>query len=111
MDTIVDNRVIHGSHFYLLFGSFFVSLFRYFFKNECENDSKMEHKITLFEKSCYLPDFVKSLLFQSIFANHFRTLFFQLHFTRVSHAPPKLSHVQGFTARPKANVQGCAGHI
>ena len=62
-----DIRVVHGSHFWLLFGSFFISLFIHFSRMRTQNDRKMKVKRSLFAKWWYTPHFAKRLLFVFIF--------------------------------------------
>jgi hypothetical protein len=40
----MNNRVVHGSHFRAIFGSFFISFLISFLKNEHQNEIENEHK-------------------------------------------------------------------
>ena len=60
-------RVVHGSHFRAIFGSFSLFIFLPFFKNELKNETKM----IIFEKSNPSLAFAKMIIFTFIFTLHF----------------------------------------
>ena len=60
-------RVIHSSHFWLLFSYFLFYFLVPFSKMKSENELKMKAKRSLFAKWAYTPYFAKSLLFVFIF--------------------------------------------
>ena len=66
------NRVVHSSHFWLLFGYFLFYFLVTFSKMKCENDLKMKAKRSLFAKWAYTPHFAKSLLFVFTFCRSFK---------------------------------------
>jgi hypothetical protein len=76
-DWIEDNRVVHGSPFWLLFDSFSLSLFTHFSRMRRENELKMKLKRRLFAKWATPPHFVNCLLFRG-FSTSF-SISFSLH--------------------------------
>ena len=57
------NRVVHGSHFWLIFGSFSTSFLNHFSKMNLKMKSKMNVKMIIFAKSNPSLAFAKMLIF------------------------------------------------
>ena len=68
-------RVVHGSHFRAIFGSFSLFIFLSFFKNELQNESRMTRKMIIFAKWSTPPHFAKMVIFAFIVLSFSRSIF------------------------------------
>ena len=96
-------RVVHSSHFRLLFGYFLFYFLVTFSKMRSENDLKMKAKRSLFAKWAYTPHFPKRLLFAFIFVFIFVFTFcrsFNLRSDAWALAPPSMLHQRSTTTLP-----------
>ena len=62
-DVVSNNKVIHSSHFWLIFNFIFIS----FFKNGVQNEMKMNWKMNIFEKLNPSLAFAKMFIFTFTF--------------------------------------------
>ena len=81
-------RVVHSSHFQAIFRSFSVSFFFHFSKMKLQNESKMNRKMIIFEKSNPSLTFAKMVIFTFIFTSHFSRSFKLRSDTHQQRRPP-----------------------
>src|SRR6202041_1799523 len=96
-------RVVHSSHFRAIFGSFSISFLFSFFKNGHQNETRMNRKMTIFEKSNHTLASAKMVIFTFIFMFHFR-LSFKLRYDAHSDQPPSTA-TPSFTPLPPQQVR------
>ena len=70
-----ENRVVHGSHFQAIFGSFSLFIFLSFFKNELQNESRMTQNMIILQNGVH-PPILQRWPFLLSFSSHFHVPFF-----------------------------------